>query len=506
MLRRAHVLFLFCAALLAGALLACSFGLAELSASEQAAAERNLAIVVNQSNPVNELTMAELRRVFLGERGHWPNGRRITLVMLEPGWPERAAVLTSIYHMDEAEFNNHFLHGLFTGEVFVSPRRCQRRKWFGSSYLTCPAQSAISAPPTWIRPSKSSTSTNVFPVIKAISCTFPHGRANSVGREKAGRKREAMPGTSTGPAQTWGRFSRYSSALLFFFTFCAVVVVGLFVIRDLRRADKDEQNMFTGSVLILHRIAALEYQTQETRRSTLYALGTADSNLHVKYADQSREADHLVSEGIAAYLANARTRNELDIGSRLRRDWSTYLSVRDEVLASILEGSAKEAVDRDLTEGVASFDRVRQDLAEIELIYDQQAAQQLSNVDATSRRTILRVAGVLAITLVATIASVWTIQRMRMTGAIQLAKLQMEFVASVSHELRTPLAVISSAADNIADGLVREKDDLRKYGAAIQTQSRQMMELVDQILLFSATKDRAGHAAFRTLDVARIVD
>jgi signal transduction histidine kinase len=315
-----------------------------------------------------------------------------------------------------------------------------------------------------------------------------------------------MRGTSTGPAQTWGRFSRYSSALLLFFTFCAVAVVGLFVIRDLRRSDKDEQNMFTGSVLSLHRIADLEYQTQETRRSTLYALSTADSNLHVKYADQSREADHLVSEGIAAYLANARTKNELDIGGRLKRDWSTYLSVRDEVLASILEGSAKEAVDRDLTEGVASFDRVRQDLAEIERVYDQQARQQLSNVDATSRRTIIRVAGVLVITLVATIASVWTIQRMRMIGAIQLAKLQMEFVASVSHELRTPLAVISSAADNIADGLIQGKDDLKKYGSAIQTQSRQMTELVDQILLFSATKDRTSHAAFRTLDVARIVD
>src|SRR5207249_7001822 len=70
------------------------------------------------------------------------------------------------------------------GKCLFPPRRCQRRKVFGSSYLTCPAQSAISAPPTWIRPSKSSTSTNVFPVIKAISCTFPHGRANSVGREK----------------------------------------------------------------------------------------------------------------------------------------------------------------------------------------------------------------------------------------------------------------------------------------------------------------------------------
>ena len=30
----------------------------------------------------------------------------------------------------------------------------------------------------------------------------------------------------------------------------------------------------------------------------------------------------------------------------------------------------------------------------------------------------------------------------------------MEFVAAVSHELRTPLAVIRSAADNLADGVV----------------------------------------------------
>src|SRR5437764_13512658 len=96
MLRRAHVLFLFCAALLAGALLACSFGLAELSASEQAAAARNLAIVVNQSNPVNELTMAEMRRVGLAERGDWPNGRRIALVTVDAGWPLRDSVLPRV--------------------------------------------------------------------------------------------------------------------------------------------------------------------------------------------------------------------------------------------------------------------------------------------------------------------------------------------------------------------------------------------------------------------------
>ena len=89
---------------------------------EEQPGERNLAIVVNTNNPVDNLSTAELRRVFLGARGHWPNGRRITLVMLETGWPERAAVLSSIYQMNETDFNNHFLHGLFTGEVFVSPK------------------------------------------------------------------------------------------------------------------------------------------------------------------------------------------------------------------------------------------------------------------------------------------------------------------------------------------------------------------------------------------------
>ena len=67
MLRRAHVLvILVCAALLGRALLGSPFGFAQ--APEQPAAERNLAIVVNLSNPVNDLTMPDLRRVFLGER------------------------------------------------------------------------------------------------------------------------------------------------------------------------------------------------------------------------------------------------------------------------------------------------------------------------------------------------------------------------------------------------------------------------------------------------------
>jgi phosphate transport system substrate-binding protein len=81
-----------------------------------------LAIIVNQSNTIDDLSLKDLRTVFLGERSHWPNGRRITLVMMDPGLSERRAVLRDVCRMSETEFSRHFLQGLFTGEVFVSPK------------------------------------------------------------------------------------------------------------------------------------------------------------------------------------------------------------------------------------------------------------------------------------------------------------------------------------------------------------------------------------------------
>jgi phosphate transport system substrate-binding protein len=93
-----------------------------LAAEVQTASEHSLAIIVNQSNPVESLSAAELRKIFLGERSHWSNGRRITLVMMEPGSPERKAMLRDIYQMNEKDLDSHFLHGAFTGEVFVSPK------------------------------------------------------------------------------------------------------------------------------------------------------------------------------------------------------------------------------------------------------------------------------------------------------------------------------------------------------------------------------------------------
>jgi len=52
--------------------------------------------------------------------------------------------------------------------------------------------------------------------------------------------------------------------------------------------------------------------------SYFLCLTTDDSNLQIEYADQSREADRLVNEGIIEYLRQARTPQEIEIAGRLR--------------------------------------------------------------------------------------------------------------------------------------------------------------------------------------------
>jgi hypothetical protein len=69
--------------------------------------------------------------------------------------------------------------------------------------------------------------------------------------------------------------------------------------------------------------------------------------------------------------------------------------------------------------------------------------------------------------------------------ARRLAAQQMEFVAGVSHELRTPLAVIRSAAENLADGVVADPKQVKRYGDVIAGEGRRLTQMVEQIIWVS---------------------
>ena len=282
--------------------------------------------------------------------------------------------------------------------------------------------------------------------------------------------------------------------------------LGLVVIRDWHKSSLEVGKIYVGSVRGLRRIGDLQYYTQETRRTTLYALTTNDGNLQVNYADQSREADHNVMEGIVDYLSQAQTPEEQRLGLRLKNDWSDYLAVRDEVLGRILENDAKPAIDLDLALGVSRFGRVQQDLQDIKFLYDRQASQGLATMADYSRRSVIKLAAAVGFGLLFGCVAIWAIQQSRMRNAMQLAKLQMDFVASVSHELRTPITAILSAGENIRDGLIPDQSCLREQGSIIATQASHLTDIVGQVLLYAATgKDKPWHD-MHPLEVSEVVE
>lgn len=95
---------------------------------------------------------------------------------------------------------------------------------------------------------------------------------------------------------------------------------------------------------------------------------------------------------------------------------------------------------------------------------------------------------------------VWTGRAQRLAG------LQVEFVAGVSHELRTPLAVISSAADNLAAGVVETKEHVRRYGTLIASEAHRLSGMVEQILLFASGEAGRQPYEIRPVDVGEIVN
>ena len=98
-------------------------------------------------------------------------------------------------------------------------------------------------------------------------------------------------------------------------------------------------------------------------------------------------------------------------------------------------------------------------------------------VSSVRRRNLLVSSGILTILGVSIGFLVVSTRR-----AQNLARQQMEFVAAVSHELRTPLAVIRSAADNLAEGVVHDAAQVRKYGDLVRGEGRRLSEMVEQIL------------------------
>jgi hypothetical protein len=82
----------------------------------------DVAIVVRADTPVANLSFAEARKLFMGDRQFWSSNLRVTMLMRAPASHERDVVLSVIYGMSEAQFRQYWISKIFRLEASSGPK------------------------------------------------------------------------------------------------------------------------------------------------------------------------------------------------------------------------------------------------------------------------------------------------------------------------------------------------------------------------------------------------
>lgn len=88
---------------------------------------------------------------------------------------------------------------------------------------------------------------------------------------------------------------------------------------------------------------------------------------------------------------------------------------------------------------------------------------------------------------------------------MRLSRMKTDFVSNVSHELRTPLSSIRVFGELLKMGRVQEEDKVREYGDYIETESRRLTQLINNILDFSRIESGRKTYDFEQVSASAIV-
>ena len=88
--------------------------LAATSPAESAATY--FAVIANGDVPVDNLSLAEVRKIYLGDRQFWTGSLRVAPLVRAPVARERAMVVWTVCKMSEAQFSKHWLSKVMRAE------------------------------------------------------------------------------------------------------------------------------------------------------------------------------------------------------------------------------------------------------------------------------------------------------------------------------------------------------------------------------------------------------
>lgn len=81
----------------------------------------DIAVVVSAANPLEGISLSEVRKILTGERRFWSGNVQVKLVLREPGSPERDKVLNCLLKLNNKEFAQLWRTKIFRGEAFDEP-------------------------------------------------------------------------------------------------------------------------------------------------------------------------------------------------------------------------------------------------------------------------------------------------------------------------------------------------------------------------------------------------
>lgn len=104
---------------------------------------------------------------------------------------------------------------------------------------------------------------------------------------------------------------------------------------------------------------------------------------------------------------------------------------------------------------------------------------------------------------VAALARTFNRMSARVSGAYAAQK---EFTGDVSHELRTPVTSIRGFAEALADGVVSEPDEVRRYAGTIRDEAVRLGELTGALLALADLDAGVVELARRPVDTAGLIE
>lgn len=92
-----------------------------LVAHSQSDTTNDVAVIVNPANPVDSISIVELRKIFTGEKQNWGGSLPVLVLVRAPQARERDVLLNQVLRMNESEYKQYWIRKIYSGEVQREP-------------------------------------------------------------------------------------------------------------------------------------------------------------------------------------------------------------------------------------------------------------------------------------------------------------------------------------------------------------------------------------------------